>query len=164
MGLGANARHATCMAVTIHVFLEVRTMVIRTIPILFGLFLVGSAFAQDKELPPLEANLKVQFVEGQTVAAMGGKAPLEAHFLTPSSKEQKFTNTEYRIALLDKNGEQVKGAIAVTTELRDIALKAPATVDRPGVSIVPGKLKAGEDYFLVVSVRNLIGHVKFTAK
>jgi hypothetical protein len=139
-------------------------MVIRNTLILVGFFFAGPAFGDDNALPPLDSSLKVQFAQGQTVAAAGGKAPVEVQFLGQSTKEQKFANTEYRVALLDKNGEQVKGAIAVTTELREITFKGPAAVDRPGISIVPGKLKSGEEYFLVVSVRNLIGHVKFTAK
>jgi hypothetical protein len=131
---------------------------------LSALLFTAPAWADDKSMPPLEASLKVQFAQGQTVAAANGKAPVELQFMNPAKKGQKFANTEYGVAVLDHNGEQVKGAIAVTTELRDVLLTGPVTTDRPGISFVPGKLQSGEEYYLVVSVRNLIGHVKFKAK
>jgi hypothetical protein len=43
-------------------------------------------------------------------------------------------------------------------------LKGRSTTDTPPVYVERGKLKAGAEYFLVVSVRDLFGHVKFTAQ
>ncbi len=53
---------------------------------------------------------------------------------------------------------------AHTAELRDVMLPGGTTTDKPGVVVVEGKLKAGEEYFLAVGVRGLFGHVKFTAR
>ena len=49
-------------------------------------------------------------------------------------------------------------------EARAIVLKGRSTTDTPPVFVMQGKIKAGEEYFLIVTVRDLIGHVKFTAK
>jgi hypothetical protein len=122
------------------------------------------AFVDEKGSAPLQSKLKVALEEGQSVPAKGGNVPLVLTFSNRTDKDEKFSNTEYRMALLNKDGEQVDGALTFTIELRDIVLKDRSTKDKPGVSVQPGKLKAGEEYFLVVSVRNLIGHVKFTAK
>jgi hypothetical protein len=121
-------------------------------------------FVEEKDSASLQSKLKVTLEEGQSVPAKGGAIPVVLTFSNQTGKEEKFTIAEYRIALLNKDGEQVQGALTFSIELRDIVLKAGSTKDKPGVSVQPGKLKGGEEYFLVVSVRNLIGHVKFTAK
>lgn len=120
--------------------------------------------SDEKGGPPLQARLKVKLEEGGSVPAQSGKIPLELTFFNKVETEQKFTNAEYRMDILNKDGEQVDDVLIVTVELRDIVLKGRSTVDKPGVFIKKDALKAGENYFLVVSVRNLIGHVKFMPK
>jgi hypothetical protein len=113
---------------------------------------------------PLRSTLKVALKQGQGVPATGGAVPLELTFTNKTDKEQKLTNADYRIAVLNKDGEQVEGAMTVSVEMRTITLKGDSTIDRPGVFAQKGKLEPGQEYYLVVVVRNLIGHVKFIAK
>jgi len=113
---------------------------------------------------PLRSTLKVALKEGQSVPANGGAVPVELTFTNKADMEQKLTNADYRIAVLNKDGEQVEGALTVTAEMRAITLKGQSTLDRPGVFVQKGRLEPGQDYYLVVVVRNLVGHVRFTAK
>lgn len=123
-----------------------------------------AASGDEKTTPVLNSDLVVELEKDQFVPADGGTMPVQLRFYNHTAEQQKFTNTEYRINLLDKSGKQIKGALVFTAELRDIVLMGRSTIDKPGVSLVKGKLKAGEEYFLLVSVRNLVGHHKFTAK
>jgi hypothetical protein len=137
-------------------------------PVLTGicLFLAVplAASGDANESPALNSDLRVEFVKGKSVPAKGGKVPVQLTFLNRTDKEQKFAYAEYRFAILDKDGRQVKGALGVIdAEARDIVLKGRSTTDTPEAFVMKGMLKAGEEYFLVVSVRDLIGHVKFTA-
>jgi len=112
---------------------------------------------------PLRSTLKVALKQGHGISASGA-VPLELTFTNRTDMEQKLTNAEYRFAVLNKDGEHVEGALTVTAEMRTITLKGRSTVDRPGVFVQKGKLEPGQEYFLVVVVRNLVGHVKFTAR
>jgi hypothetical protein len=106
-----------------------------------------------------------RLLTGKSVPAKGGEVPFQLTFVNHADKEQTFVNTEYRFAILDKDGRPVKGALAVIDEeARAIVLKSRSTTDTPAAFVIKEKLKAGEEYFLVVSVRDLIGHVTFTAK
>ena len=120
--------------------------------------------AAEQDKGPLQCRLKMALASGQSVPSGGGVVPVELTFLNRSEKDQQLTNSEYRMAVLNKDGEQLEDALTFTLEMRPIALKGRSTVDKPGVFVKKGKLEAGQDYYLVVSVRNLIGHVKFTAK
>ena len=116
---------------------------------------------EEEEAPPLNAVMKVKFEDGKTISARDGKIPLELKFTNSTDRDVKFTNADYRFALLNKDGEHIINALVVTIELRDILLKGGLTVDKPSVSIRSGKIKAGEEYYLVVSMQNLTGLVKF---
>ena len=138
-------------------------------PILTGicLFLAVplAASGDEKEARTLNSDLRVELLKGQSVPAKDGKLPVQLTFFNHTDKEQTFVNTEYRFAILDKDGRQVKGALAILDEeARAIVLKGRSTTDTPPVFVMQGKIKAGEEYFLIVTVRDLIGHVKFTAK
>ena len=48
--------------------------------------------------------------------------------------------------------------------LRSLTEAIDTTTDKPGLTVNDGKLKEGEQYYLVVSVRNLTALAKFTTK
>jgi hypothetical protein len=124
-----------------------------------------AASAGAKPAPTLDSDLRAELPKGGAVPARDGRVPVRLTFVNHTDKEQVFANTEYRFAILDRDGRQVKGALAITDEeARAIVLRGRSTTDTPPVFVREGKLKAGEEYFLVVSVRDLIGHVKFTAE
>ena len=123
------------------------------------------ANGEEKAARALNSDLRVELLKGQPVPAKDGEVPVQLTFFNHTDQEQTFLNTEYRFAILDKDGRQVKGALAIIDEeARAIVLKGGSTTDTPPVYVENGKLKAGAEYFLVVSVRDLIGHVKFTAQ
>lgn len=135
-------------------------MVTRSVLVLCMVFLGGALQAGDGQKPtPLQSRLKVN-----SVSAKGGSLwEVELTFTNDMDKEQSFKSNEYRMVVLDKNGEQVGNRpLEHTAQIRDIVLKGRSTSDKH--DIFRPKLKAGEDYFLVVSVRNLTAHLKFTAK
>jgi len=136
----------------------------RAVLVAFFLTVTAPAPAAEPADGPLRSTLKVALKEGQNVPAGGGPVPLALTFTNRTDMEQRLTNTEYRIAVLNRDGEQVEGALTVTAEMRAITLKGRSTVDRPGVFVQKGKLEPGQEYYLVVVVRNLIGHVRFTAR
>src|SRR5260370_4863375 len=137
-------------------------------PILTGvcLFLVVplAASGNEKAGASLNSDLRVSLLDGKSVPA-DGDVPVQVTFFNHTAKEQRFDSTEYRFAILDKDGRQVKGALVVVdAHARHVVLKGRSTTDSPAAFVMPGELKAGAEYFLVVSVRDLIGHVKFTTK
>jgi hypothetical protein len=137
-------------------------------PILTGicLFLATpwGANGDERASPGLKSDLRVGLLHGRPVSAKAGDVPVLLTFRNHTDKVQTFLNTDYRFAILDKDGRQVKGALTILDEeARAIVLKGPSTTDTPPVFVDTGTLKAGEEYFLVVSVRDLIGHVKFRA-
>lgn len=104
------------------------------------------------------------------ISAKAGRIPLELTFATPpdkADKDQKFSNGDYRFDLFDKDGNQVlvnaKRALLVTIEMREIVLKPGVVKDAPGVSVPPNVLKAGEEYYLLASIRNRSVLIKFKA-
>jgi hypothetical protein len=121
---------------------------------------VGPALGQ-KTPAPLKARLNVKV---GAVSLADKKLPAVFTFTNTTEDAQKFDNGEYRVVLLDSKGELVENALLVPTVLRTVTLKGRSTADRPGLSLAPGKLKAGEEYYLVVSVRNLTALGKFTPK
>ncbi len=122
------------------------------------------ARAEEKSPQRLNSTLKVQFLDGATVSSKVGRFPLTLTFLNPTENEQTFTNAEYQFVLLDHEGVDTKIGVIATTELRTITLKNRTDSDRPNVSVPAGKLKVGEEYYLVATLRNLTGLVKFIAK
>jgi hypothetical protein len=138
-------------------------------PILTGICLfLGvplGASGEERAARALNSDLRVELLKGQPVPAKDGNIPVQLTFFNHTNKEQMFLNAEYRFAILDKDGRQVKGALVIIDEeARAIVLKGRSTTDTPPVYLESGKLKAGAEYFLVVSARDLIGHVKFTAQ
>ena len=126
------------------------------------LFCLTSAVEAQKTPSPLESRLSAK-VEGE-VSLTDKKIPLILTFSNKTPKEQKFDNGSYRVVLLDSKGEQIDDALLVPTVLRTITLKGDTTTDKPGLTVNDGKLKPGEQYYLVVSVRNLTALAKFTTK
>lgn len=127
------------------------------------LFLMGCSIATSvaqgqagKEgLPPpsLDAVLRVKV----------DKLEISCQFDLPGKVDQSFQNTEYRYAVLDKKGVQVNGALIWKLPIRTISLPKDrrSVIDATDAAIVKDKLMAGEQYYLVVSVRNLTGMAKF---
>jgi len=132
-----------------------------TLTALLTFCVAGVAVAQ-KTPSPLESRLSAK-VEGE-VSLKDKKIPLILTFHNKTSKEQKFDNGSYRVVLLDSRGEQIDDALLVPTVLRTVTLKGDTTTDKPGLTVNDGKLKEGEQYYVVVSVRNLTALAKFTAK
>jgi hypothetical protein len=122
---------------------------------------VGSVSAtrggENPALPPLDATLQVK-VAPTTLE-------LSCQFDHPGKVDQSFSNEEYRYAVLDKNGIQVEEALNFRQPIRFISLpKAKKSItDATDARIIKEKLKSGEEYFLVVSVRNLTGLARFKA-
>jgi hypothetical protein len=115
-----------------------------------------------KDLPPLDGVLRV------TVTPQGA---IELRFDTPATASQTFDSSEYRYAVLDSAGTQVtspqlevSGALVPTgaayhpvllpKDTRSVADYSEVMLDHSG-------LKAGGEYYLVVSVRNLTALTKF---
>jgi len=110
-----------------------------------------------KARSPLDAKLRVNV----DVA----KLQPSCQFELPGKAEQSFRNTEYRYAVLDKDGVQVEGALRFRVPLRTILLPQDkrSVTDLTEAEFVNKKLKSGEEYYFVVSVRNLTGLAKFIA-
>jgi hypothetical protein len=106
--------------------------------------------------PPLDAKLRVK---------VSGKLEPSCQFLLPGKMDQSFENSEYRYALLDKDGNEVDDAIIIKTVHRVISLPKDqrSVTDATDATLVKDKLTSGEEYYFVVSVRNLIGLAKFKA-
>lgn len=120
----------------------------------------------EKSAPITHFSLKVKLSDDQPISAKGGIVPLDLQFFNnTATADQTFRNEEYRFEILNKDGMQIKAALTPRTIEREIVLKKDfkSTSDQPEVSLVAGKLKASEEYYLVVSVRNLIGLSKFKA-
>ena len=123
--------------------------------------------ADDKPFVDLDSSLTAA-LGPDGVSAKTGNIPLVLTFTNHTDKLQKFSNVEYRYRIFDADGRQLeidgkKFGLVVTTELRDIELKNRSTLDKPGVSLPPNVLKAGNEYILAVGVRNLAVLVKFKA-
>lgn len=109
-----------------------------------------------KSLPPLDAKLRVK---------VGEKLEPSCQFLLPAKADQSFENNEYQYAVLDKDGNQVDDAFIVRAVQRTISLPKTqrSVTDATDVVFQPDKLTSGEEYYFVVSVRNLTGLAKFKA-
>ena len=113
--------------------------------------------ADDPKAPvALDAKLRVKVEE---------KLQVSCQFLLAGKADQSFENSEYRYAVLDKDGNQVDNAVTVKTIQRTITLpkNQRSVTDATDATIVADKLKSGEEYYFVVSVRNLTGLAKFKA-
>ena len=113
--------------------------------------------AQEKKEPPrLDAVLSVK---------VDAKLNISCLFTLPGKMDQSFENTEYRYAVLDKDGVQVEGALVYQLPLRTISLpkNKRSVSDTTDAKFVKAKLEKGEQYYFVVSARNLTGLAKFKA-
>jgi len=118
-----------------------------------------AAQGDESKLTPtanLDAVLRVRVDPNLTISCQ---------FELPGKADQSFKNTEYRYAVLDKDGVQVRGALVFQLPLRTIALPKDqrSVTDATDAKFLKDKLKAGEEYFLVVSVREVAGLAKFKA-
>lgn len=118
------------------------------------LSMTNSLSAQEATPPPLDAKLRVK---------IGTKLEPSAQFLLPGTVDQSFENSEYRYAILDKDGNQVDDALIFKEPHRTINLpKSERSVtDSTDATIRVDKLTKGEEYYFVLSVRNLTGLAKF---
>jgi hypothetical protein len=110
----------------------------------------------EKAPPPLDAVLRVK---------VDAKLVISCQFDLPGKADQSFRNTEYRCVVLDKDGVQVEGALLYRQPRRTIELPKDkrSVTDATDANFVTEKLKSGEEYYFVVSVRNLTGLAKFKA-
>ena len=127
-----------------------------------------SVSAQDqaaKEPPPLDAVFRV---------SVTSKGVIDLQFDTPNTVDQTFESTEYSYAVLDKDGVQVAteragealfhiGTAIHTTFLPKGKRSVSDYSDYQFASwLNPSEgLKSGEEYYLIVSVRNLTALAKF---
>jgi hypothetical protein len=124
---------------------------------------VGREGGNDTESNDLDATALVKLLKPVSVG--GGELPLEVQFQLPGKTDQGFASPEYRFAVLNKDGVQVKDAVVFRPvyEWIELPKEARSITHRPQVALVGGKLTAGADYYLVVSVRNLVGLTEFKA-
>lgn len=127
-----------------------------SLALVVALFSATSAFAQGTAKFELDAVLRVK---------VANDLQIDCQFELPGTKDQSFENTEYRYAVLDSNGVQVKDAVLMRLPIRVISLpKSQRSVsDKTDAIIQKGKLTSGETYFFVVSVRHLTGLARFMA-
>ena len=119
------------------------------------------ATAHDKAAkePPLDAVFRV---------AVTSKGFIEFRFDTPGTADQTFESAEYRYAVLDKDGVQVDpafmdkllGHIAVVEHTAFLQKGERSVPDYSDYRVQHRQLKPGEDYYFVVSVRNLTALTK----
>jgi hypothetical protein len=91
---------------------------------------------------------------------------IRCRFDLSGTADQSFQNTEYRYAVLDKDGVQVDRALTFRLPIRRISLPKheQSVIDTTDAVIERKQLKFGEDYYLVVSIRNLTGLAKFKGR
>ena len=137
--------------------LAMRNSLVCMILAMLGFAGMNSTRAEEKKaLPPLDAVLSVK---------LDAKLNISCLFTLPGKMDQSFGNGEYRCAVLDKNGVQVEGALIYKVPLRTISLpkNKRSVTDATDAELVTAKLEKGEQYYFVVSVRNLTGLAKFEA-
>ncbi len=111
--------------------------------------------------PNLDAVFRVEVTE---------KGVIQFRFDPRGTADESFESVEYRYAVLDKSGVQVDRQRA-DAALLHIGVASHTTLlpkDKPTVSdysdyLITQGLQPGEEYYLVVSVRNLTGLAKFKA-
>lgn len=136
-------------------------MVSRCVLVIVVMLLAGAvSFGDDDKNPPLQSRLKIKVKD--SVRAKDGTIWVDLTFTNATDKAQKFSNSEYRLAVLDKDGQQVGDLCFLTPEVRDVVLKGKATTDQQPAHAP--EMKAGQEYYLVLSVRNLTAQTKFMSK
>lgn len=130
------------------------------LPIVVLLLAATVSFGDDGKTPPLQSRLKIKVKD--SVPAKDGTIWVDLTFTNSTGKEQKFSNSEYRYAILDKDGQQVGDLCFLTAEVRDVVLKGKSTTDNQAAHTP--ELKAGQEFYLVVSVRNLTAQTTFMSK
>ncbi len=135
-----------------------RYAMLGVMPVALCLAGVNPTRGEDKRVPPpLAAKLRVK--------VDAAKLRPSCQFDLPGQADQSFENEEYRCAVLDRDGVQVEGALTFKLPVRTISLPKDkrSVTDATDAVFVKEKLKSGEEYYLVVSVRNLTGLAKFKA-
>ena len=124
-------------------------------------FSAGSTSAQDKKEKapaPLNAVLRVQ---------INAKREISCRFDLPGKADQSFYSAEYRYTVLDKHGVQVDDEALMINGAALHTVSLPkgtrSVTDESEFEFDMRQLKSGEEYYLVVSVRNLTGLAKFKA-
>ena len=115
---------------------------------------------EPQKRPDLDAVLRVEVTD---------KGFIKLVFETPGKDEQSFDSTGYRYAVLDKDGVQIgrtRSAMAMVSlalNVHPVVLpQGERTVTLYGdYTISRERLRTGEEYYLIVSVRNLTGLAKF---
>ncbi|AMV25097.1 ECF RNA polymerase sigma factor SigE [Gemmata sp. SH-PL17] len=103
----------------------------------------------------LDAMLRVQ---ADTKKGIG------IRFEHPGTADQSFASDEYRYAVLDKDGVQVNGALVhlpLAIHTTHLPKTERSVTDYSDYALDPRKLKSGEEYYVVVTVRNLTALAKF---
>jgi hypothetical protein len=129
----------------------------------------------DEETVPLKAHLKLKLVDSSEVVFRPdelGEIPVElTFFVKKGASEQKVKVYEIRYELLDKNGEKIDDDALGLRENRVgeiytsvIVLKDDTTRHTPSLFVWSKYLKDGEQYYLVVYVRNCMALIRFAAK
>lgn len=129
---------------------------------LLAVLLVTSMSSGGNEKGPRLESRIVRVKLEQPIRAKDGTAFVELLFANATDKPQKFENSEYRFTILDTDGKQVSDQLFLTAEVRTVVLKGKMTAEKQSAHVV--NLNAGQEYFLVVSVRNAVGMVRFRAE
>ncbi|WP_020475763.1 hypothetical protein [Zavarzinella formosa] len=122
-----------------------------------GVLGAGEASARETEKPRLDAVFHVMVNAKQTI---------RFRFDLPGKADQSFESEEYRYAVLDKDGIEVRKALMIlglNVHTTQLPKKESVVEDYPDYMFDNRHLKSGEEYYLVVSVRNLTALAKFKA-
>ena len=112
---------------------------------------------ETREAPPLDAVLRVDADINRGISL---------RFELPGKADQSFRSDEYRYAVLDKDGVQVNGALAqfpLAIHTTRFPKNERSISDYSAFMFDPRSLKSGEEYYLIVFVRNLTALSKFKA-
>jgi len=122
----------------------------------------------------LLSRLEVELPGGKEVSFKDNepvRLPVKLVFFNETDQEQRFKSTEYFFALLDKSGVQLKDALLVSPEDREVVLHGRSTPDDLSIFVNASALKSGEEYQFLCSVRGRValgaqrtGLAKFVAK
>lgn len=109
---------------------------------------------KEKILPDLDAVFRVE---------IGEKQSIKLRFDLPGKVDQSFYSAEYRYAVLDKDGVQVRThALRMNGAARHTVSLPKDERSVVGYSVFKfDELKSGEEYYLIVTVRNLTALAKF---
>ena len=101
----------------------------------------------------------------RVVVTVDKSLAISCQFQLKHVADQAFNSWEYRYALYDKDGIEVRNALAIKKVMRAVLLPKGerSIVDPTDAVFVASNLTKGETYYLTVSVRNVTGLAVFTA-